>query len=39
MEGRIQGIQDALEYIEGNLDGGLCIEDIAAKAYVSPFHF
>lgn len=39
LEGWIQGIQDALEYIEGNLDGELCIEDIAAKAYVSPFHF
>lgn len=25
--------------MEDNLDGELCIEDIAAKAFVSPFHF
>ncbi len=34
-----EGIQSALEYIENNLTEELKIEDIAAKAYVSPFYF
>ncbi len=33
------GIQNAVQYIEDNLTEDLQIEDIAAKAYVSPFHF
>lgn len=34
-----EGITNAVSYIEENLDKELCIEDIAAKAYVSSFHF
>jgi len=34
-----EGIQNAVQYIEDNLTEELCIEDIAAKAYVSPFYF
>ena len=34
-----EGIQSAISYIEDNLTEKLKIEDIAAKAYVSPFHF
>ncbi|MBQ8182237.1 MAG: AraC family transcriptional regulator [Ruminococcus sp.] len=34
-----EGIQNAIQYIEDNLTEELCIEDIAAKAYVSPFYF
>ena len=34
-----EGIQNAVQYIEDNLENELRIEDIAAKAYVSPFHF
>ncbi len=34
-----EGIQNAVEYIEANLTEELDIEDIAAKAYVSPFYF
>lgn len=34
-----EGIQSAIAYIENNLTEELKIEDIAAKAYVSPFHF
>lgn len=33
------GIQNALQFIEDNLTEELRIEDIAAKAYVSPFYF
>lgn len=39
MNGWAEGIQSAVEYIEENLTEELDIEDIAAKAYVSPFHF
>ena len=39
MSGWAEGIQSAVEYIEENLTEELDIEDIAAKAYVSPFHF
>ena len=35
----IEGISEALEYIETNLTGELKIEDIAAKAFVSPYYF
>lgn len=34
-----EGIQAAIAYIEDNLTEEVKIEDIAAKAYVSPFHF
>ena len=34
-----EGITNAVSYIEENLDKELNIEDIAAKAYVSSFHF
>lgn len=34
-----EGIQSAIAYIEDNLTEELKIENIAAKAYVSPFHF
>lgn len=34
-----EGIQNAIQYIEDNLTGELEIEDIAAKAYISPFYF
>lgn len=39
MNGWTEGIQNALQYIEDNLTENLQIEDIAAKAYVSPFYF
>ena len=39
MNGWAEGIQIALQYIEDNLTEDLQIEDIAAKAYVSSFHF
>lgn len=39
MSGWIEGIQNAIEYIENNLTEELKIEDIADKAYVSAFHF
>ncbi len=35
----IEGLQAALDYIEAHLDGDLQTEDVAQKAYVSPFHF
>ncbi len=34
-----EGIGSAIDYIESNLTEELKIEDIAAKAYVSPFYF
>lgn len=34
-----EGIQNAIQYIEDNLTENLDIENIAAKAYVSPFYF
>lgn len=34
-----EGITNAVSYIEENLDKELNIEDIAARAYVSSFHF
>lgn len=37
--GWIEGIQRAIEYIEDNLTEELSIQEIAQKAYVSPFHF
>lgn len=39
MNGWAEGIQSTVDYIEENLTEELDIEDIAAKAYVSPFHF
>lgn len=39
MNGWSQGIQNAIAYIEDNITEELGISDIAAKAYVSEFHF
>ena len=39
MIGWVEGIQNAIEYIEENLTEELKIQDIAEKAYVSAFHF
>lgn len=39
INGWIEGIQNAIEYIENNLTEELKIEDIAEKVYVSAFHF
>ena len=39
MNGLAEGIQNAIQYIEDNLTEELNIDDIAAKAYVSSFHF
>ncbi len=39
MNGWADGIQSAIEYIEDNLTSELKVEDISAKAYVSPFYF
>lgn len=35
----LEGIQNALEYIEQNLTEKITIKDVAEKAYVSEFHF
>ncbi|MBE6902172.1 MAG: AraC family transcriptional regulator [Ruminococcaceae bacterium] len=39
MNGWAEGITNAVQYIEDNLTEELDIADIAARAYVSPFHF
>lgn len=39
MQGWADGIQNALRYIEDNITQELDIADIAARAYVSAFHF
>lgn len=39
MQGWIDGFQKSIEYIEQNLSGTLDIEDIAAKAALSPFYY
>ncbi len=39
MQGLADGIQSAIEYIEENITEELDINDIAARAYVSAFHF
>ena len=39
MIGWVEGIQNAIDYIEENLTEELKIQDIAGKAYVSAFHF
>lgn len=39
MSGWAEGIQNSIQYIEDNLTEKLDIEDIAAKAYISPFYF
>ncbi|WP_108671615.1 AraC family transcriptional regulator [Peribacillus acanthi] len=38
MEG-LQRMLESIQYIEGNLDNDLCIDDIAAIACMSKFHF
>lgn len=35
----IEGIKDAISYIEENITEDLTIEDVAKKAFVSPFYF
>ena len=35
----IEGVSEAIKYIEANLTNDLKIEDIAAKAYASPYYF
>jgi AraC-like DNA-binding protein len=35
----IEGIQNAIEYMEDHLTEELDIRDIAEKAYISPFYF
>lgn len=39
MNGWADGLQNAMQYIEDNITNELYIADIAAKAYVSAFHF
>ena len=39
MNNWVDGIQNAIAYIEDNLTEKLGIKDIASKAYVSEFHF
>lgn len=39
MQGLADGIQSAIEYIEENITEELDINDIAARVYVSAFHF
>ena len=39
MNNWVDGIQNAIAYIEDNLTEKLEIKDIASKAYVSEFHF
>lgn len=39
MSGLAEGLQNAIQYIEDNLTEELNIDDIAAKVYVSSFHF
>lgn len=39
MQGLADGIQSAIKYIEENITEELDINDIAARAYVSAFHF
>lgn len=35
----IEGIGEAIQYIEENITEEMLIEDIAKKAFVSPFYF
>lgn len=37
--GWVEGIGDAISYIENNITEELTIDDIAKQAYVSPFYF
>lgn len=39
MNNWINGIQEAIEYIEANLTQNIKVKDVAEKAYVSEFHF
>lgn len=34
-----EGLQAAIDYIEENLTGALDVQDVAARAYISTFHF
>ena len=34
-----EGLQAATDYIEENLTGALDVHDVAARAYISTFHF
>lgn len=35
----IQGVQQAIDYIEANITGEIDFEEVAQRAYSSPFHF
>jgi len=35
----IESMSEAIKYIENNLENDLKIEDVAAKAFISPFYF
>lgn len=35
----IESMSEAIKYIEGNLENDLKVEDIATKAFISPFYF
>lgn len=39
MEGWVEGISDAIEYMEGHLTEELDVAEIASKAYLSSFYF
>ena len=39
MQGWIEGFQESIDFIEKNLTEELDIEDIAAKAAMSPFYY
>ena len=39
MKGWIEGFQESIDFIEENLTDDLDIEEIAAKAALSPFYY
>lgn len=39
MRGWIEGMQESIDFIEGNLTEDLEIEEIAGKAALSPFYY
>lgn len=39
MQGWAENIQDAVQFMEDHLTEEMKIEEIAARVYVSPFHF
>lgn len=39
MNGMIEGIADAIAYIEAHLDGDIDVKAAAARAHISPFYF